>query len=84
MQHFDCGIGDFGPDPIARQHADLELTLTCGTVGADHHNYGHVGLIYRTCPEHAARGLKRSLTSFAVTYTDPGCQKRPILSLACA
>src|SRR6267154_4402150 len=27
MQHFDCGIGDFGPDPIAGQHADLELTL---------------------------------------------------------
>src|ERR1700722_7031212 len=27
MQHFDCGIGDFGPDPIARQHADLELAL---------------------------------------------------------
>ena len=21
------GIGDFGPDPIARQHADLELAL---------------------------------------------------------
>ena len=85
LQHFDCGIGDFGPDPIARQHADLELTLirhpissgllpmhtaqgalkiflamilpgvaleyrerafrttACGTVGADHHNHGHVG-----------------------------------------
>jgi hypothetical protein len=27
MQHLDCGIGDFGPDPIARQHVDLELTL---------------------------------------------------------
>jgi hypothetical protein len=28
MQHLDCGIGDFGPDPVARQHADLELPLT--------------------------------------------------------
>jgi hypothetical protein len=27
MQHLDCRIGDFGPDPIARQHADPELAL---------------------------------------------------------
>jgi hypothetical protein len=27
MQHLDCGIGDFGPNPIAGQHADLELSL---------------------------------------------------------
>jgi hypothetical protein len=27
VQHLDCGIGDFGPDPIALQHTDLELAL---------------------------------------------------------
>src|SRR5215472_271239 len=27
VQHLDCGIGDFGPDLIACQHADLELAL---------------------------------------------------------
>ena len=27
VQHLDRGIGDFGPDPITRQHADLEPAL---------------------------------------------------------
>jgi hypothetical protein len=32
LQRLDCSIGDFRPDPVARQHADLEFSPIRHTV----------------------------------------------------